>query len=278
MKQCNRHSRFPLCITFLTLIFLYTPLVMVVIASFNASKYGGEWVGFSLQWYVKLFHSTAIWEALLNTLFVAIIATIASTILGTLSALALYRAKSKWKAIYHVLVQTPLIVPDILMGISMLLLFVLIFSICGPIITPLTGLQMHLGIITIIIAHTTFCLSYVAIVVLGRLQEFDHSLIEAAQDLGASGLYTFIRVTFPLILPGIIAGALFSFTLSVDDFVITFFVKGAGDTTLPIYIQSAMRRGTPAVINALSVVFLILTFGFVFVIQKLLTVKHSINK
>ena len=126
---------------------------------------------------------------------------------------------------------------------------------------------------TIIIAHITFCMSYVTMVVLGRLQDFDSSLIEAAQDLGANSFQTFFKVTFPVISPGVIAGALFAFTLSIDDFVITFFVKGAGDTTLPIYIQSAMRRGTPAVINALSVVFLIFTFILVFISQKLLEPK-----
>ena len=112
-------------------------------------------------------------------------------------------------------------------------------------------------------------------VVLGRLKEFDNSLLEAAQDLGASGLYTFFHVTLPVIMPGIVAGALFAFTLSIDDFVITFFVKGAGDTTLPIYIQSAMSRGTPPVLNALSVIFLLLTFGLVFVTQNLLSKGKS---
>ena len=161
------------------------------------------------------------------------------------------------------------------MGISLLMLFVLVISVCGGWVSSLLGINMHLGFTTIIIAHITFCLSYVTMVVLARLQEFDHSLIEAAQDLGASSLYIFFKVTLPIIMPGIIAGALFAFTLSIDDFVITFFVKGAGDTTLPIYIQSAMRRGTPAVINALSVIFLVLTFVFVFGTQKLLSRKKS---
>lgn len=268
-------SRFPMLITLLTLVFLYTPLVMVVIASFNASKYGGSWVGFSLIWYEKLFHHDVIWNALLNTMIIAFFSTFFSTVLGTLAALYLYRTKSKFKSIYSTLIYTPLIVPDILMGISLLMLFVLIISVCGGWVSSLFGINMHLGFTTIIIAHITFCLSYVTMVVLARLQEFDHSLIEAAQDLGASNLYIFFKVTLPIIMPGIIAGALFAFTLSIDDFVITFFVKGAGDTTLPIYIQSAMRRGTPAVINALSVIFLVLTFVFVFGTQKLLSRKKS---
>lgn len=278
MRKGNHRSRFPFCITLLTLIFLYTPLIVVAVASFNASKYGGAWTGFSLKWYERLFHDNAIWEALVNTLIIALIATFFATLLGTLAALALHRSKSRLTGIYSALVHTPLVVPDILQGIGLLLLFVTVISTFGEWIQRTFGIEMGLGFTTIIIAHITFCLSYVTMVVLGRLQEFDKSVIEAAQDLGASGLYTFFKVTLPIISPGIIAGALFSFTLSIDDFVITFFVKGAGDTTLPIYIQSAMRRGTPAVINALSVIFLLMTFLLVFVTQRLLSDKKEMQK
>ena len=273
MSKCNRHSRFPMVVTLITLIFFYAPLIIVATASFNASKYGGRWTGFSLKWYQKLFSDYSIWEALSNTLIIELIATFFSTLLGTLAALALYRSRSRFRGLYYALVYSPLVVPDILLGISLLLLFVSILSVCGAWVEQLTGIKMELGMTTIIIAHITFCMSYVTMVVLGRLQDFDSSLIEAAQDLGANSLQTFFKVTLPVISPGVIAGALFAFTLSIDDFVITFFVKGAGDTTLPIYIQSAMRRGTPAVINALSVVFLIFTFILVFISQKLLEPK-----
>ena len=262
----------------LTLVFLYTPLIVVAVASFNASKYGGAWTGFSLKWYERLFQDNAIWEALVNTLVIALIATLFATVLGTLAALVLHRSKSKLIGIYSALVHTPLVVPDILQGIGLLLLFEIVLSTFGEWTRRTFGIEMGLGMTTIVIAHITFCLSYVTMVVLGRLQEFDRSVIEAAQDLGASGLYTFFRVTLPIISPGIIAGALFSFTLSIDDFVITFFVKGAGDTTLPIYIQSAMRRGTPAVINALSVIFLLMTFVLVFITQRLLSDKKELKK
>ena len=274
-RRCNRNSRFPFSVLLFAMLFLYTPLVMVAVASFNASKYGGAWKEFSLKWYVQLFHTGAIWEALVNTLVIALLATVFSTVLGTLSALALHRSRSRLKGIYYALVHTPLVVPDILLGISMLLLFVTVMDVCGGWLESLFGLRLELGMTTVVIAHVTFCLSYVAMVVLGRLKEFDNSLLEAAQDLGASGLYTFFHVTLPVIMPGIVAGALFAFTLSIDDFVITFFVKGAGDTTLPIYIQSAMRRGTPPVLNALSVIFLLLTFGLVFVTQNLLSKGKS---
>lgn len=277
--KCNHRSRFPMFITLLTLVFLYAPLVVVGVASFNKSKYGGKWDGFSMIWYEKLFQSERVWEALANTLIIALIATVISTILGTLAALALYRMKSKIKGVYNALVYTPLVVPDILMGISLLLLFVLVIKSFGTWFTALTGIPFELGMTTIIIAHVTFCMSYVTMVVLGRLQEFDKSLIEAAQDLGASGLYTFFHVTLPVIMPGIIAGALFAFTLSIDDFVITFFVKGAGDTTLPIFIQSSIKHGRELpMLNALSVIFLLLTFLLVFFTQKLLTNKPKEKK
>jgi spermidine/putrescine transport system permease protein len=279
MSKCNKTGRFSFYVTLLTLIFLYAPLIVVAVASFNASKLGNQWQGFSLIWYEKLFQDAKIWEALCNTLIIAIVATLISTVLGTLAALVLYRSKNKLKPIYTSLVYTPLVVPDILMGIGLLLLFVMFISLFGEVISSLTGLDVGLGFTTIVIAHVTFCLSYVTMVVLGRLHEFDKSMLEAAQDLGASGLYTFLNVTLPAILPGIIAGALFAFTLSIDDFVITFFVKGAGDTTLPIFIESAMKKGRRLpLLNALSVLFIVFTFIVVFVTQKILTSQKDKNK
>ena len=279
MSKCNKTGRFSFYVTLLTLIFLYAPLLVVAIASFNASKLGNQWQGFSLIWYEKLFQDAKIWEALCNTLIIAIVATLISTVLGTLAALVLYRSKNKLKPIYTTLVYTPLVVPDILMGIGLLLLFVMFISLFGDVLASLTGLDVGLGFTTIVIAHVTFCLSYVTMVVLGRLHEFDKSMLEAAQDLGASGLYTFLNVTLPAILPGIIAGALFAFTLSIDDFVITFFVKGAGDTTLPIFIESAMKKGRRLpLLNALSVLFIVFTFIVVFVTQKILTSQKDKNK
>ena len=275
-KRCNRHNLFPLVVIILALIFLYVPLVQITIASFNASKYGGTFTKFTFKWYVELFRTSEIWEALVNTLIIAVIATFFSTVLGTLSALALHRSRNRFRGIYHALVHTPLVVPDILLGISMLLLFEMMFKIFGPWFEQIFGIQLHFGMGTVIIAHITFCLSYVAMVVLSRLKEFDNSLLEAAQDLGASGLYTFFHVTLPVILPGIIAGALFAFTLSIDDFLITFFVKGADVQTLPTYIETSIRRGRkPGVLNALSVIFIVITFVVVLITQKLLTSKKS---
>jgi spermidine/putrescine transport system permease protein len=167
----------------------------------------------------------------------------------TLAAFALHRYRSRLQMVHYGMIYSPLIVPDILMGMSLLLFFV--------------ALKVKLGLFTIFIAHVTFCLSYVTMVVLSRLQDFDFSLIEAAQDLGANGWTAFRRILLPLIMPGIAAGGLLAFTLSLDDFVITFFVSGPGSTTLPIHIYSMMKHGAPAVINALSVILLLITFVLV---------------
>ena len=249
-------------VTIITLIFLYAPLVVVSIASFNNSKYGGAWRGFSFRWYEKLFTDTAIWEALVNTLVVALIATFFSTLLGTLAALALYKGKGKLQVFHYALVYSPLVVPDILMGISLLLLFVTTIGIGAKI-----GLSLELGMTTIIIAHVTFCLSYVTMVVLGRLQDFDHSLIEAAQDLGANALQIFFKVTLPIIAPAIIAGALFAFTLSIDDFVVTFFVRGNSFATLSTVIYTITKRKIPLSINALCAIMFITVLVILIVVN-----------
>ncbi len=252
----KRSSKIPFYATAGALAFFYLPLLVALVNSFNKSKYGGEWKGFTFDWYKALFHDVNIWQAFCNTLIIAVSATIVSTVLGTCAAFALHRYKDRLQFLHYLMIYSPLIVPDILMGMSLLLLFV--------------SLKVKLGIFTIILAHITFCLSYVAMVVLGRLQDFDYALVEAAYDLGATRFQAYSRVVIPVLAPGIIAGALFAFTLSIDDFVISFFVAGPGSTTLPIYIYSAMKHGSPAIINALSVVFLALTFIVVYISQKLL--------
>jgi spermidine/putrescine transport system permease protein len=248
-------KRFSFWATFAVLIFFYLPIVMLIITSFNESRFGGVWKGFSLKWYQQLFTEEALWKALRNSLFIGIGATIVSSILGTLAALTLHRYRSMLQKAHYGLVYTPLVIPDVLMGMSLLLFFV--------------AVHLQLGLFTIFIAHTTFCLSYVTFVVLARLQTFDYSLIEAAQDLGASYWQTFWRIKLPLLLPAILSGALLAFTLSIDDFVITFFVAGPGSTTLPIYIYSLMKFGSTPIINALSTVLILATFGIVWIVQTL---------
>ena len=255
-----KKSRFPLYITIAILIFFYLPIIIVFAQSFNASRFGGTWKGFTLDWYWKLFSDKNIWHALTNTLIIAVSSTIVSVILGTIAAFALYKYKTKLQVGHNILIYFPLVIPDILMGISLLLFFV--------------SLKIGLGLITIFLAHVTFSMSYVAMVVLGRFQDFDYSIMEAALDLGATWWTAVRKIMIPYLMPGIAAGGLLAFTLSLDDFVITFFVSGPDSTTLPLYIYSMMRHGSPSVINALSVLMVAFTFIVVFISKKLLEAKE----
>lgn len=255
-----RRSSTPLVVTIAVLAFFYLPIAVLVANSFNAARFGGEWKGFTFAWYQRLWSAPEIWHALANTLVIATIATIGSTVLGTTAAFALDRYRSRLQDAHYLLVYSPLVIPEILMGISLLLFFVAIGT--------------ELGYATIVVAHVTFCVSYVAMVVLGRLQDFDWSLVEAAQDLGADTWTAARRVVLPLLAPGIAAGALLAFTLSVDDFVITFFVAGPGTTTLPLRIYSMIKHGSPPLINALSTLLLVATTLAVWFSQRLLEENH----
>jgi spermidine/putrescine transport system permease protein len=251
-----KRSRFPLIVTGLVLLFFYLPILILIANSFNASRFSSSWQGFSLKWYARLLREPEIWTAARNTLVIAVAVTLVALVLGTLSALALHRfARSRLQRAHYTLIYTPLVVPEILMGISLLMAFV--------------AAGVRLGLLTIFLAHVTFCISYVALVVLGRLQDFDFSVVEAAQDLGAGWWTTARRVLLPMLAPGLAAGGLLAFTLSLDDFVITFFVAGPGATTLPIRVYSMIKHGATPLINALSTLLLLLTFVTVFVSQRL---------
>ena len=231
-------------------LFLYLPIVILVIYSFNASRYAsGAWRGFSLQWYASLFSNEAIGAALKNTLIVAAASTLISTVFGTMVALAMERYRFRGKLAFDALLYLPIIIPDIAMAVMLLLFFVLGHA--------------RLGLVTIIISHVAFNISFVAVVVRARLAFFDITLEEAAQDLYASEWQTFRRVTLPLIMPGILGGALLAFTLSIDDFVITFFTSGPGSTTLPLRIYSMVKLGITPEINALSSMMLVVSMGLV---------------
>ena len=239
-------------------VFLYFPIIILVVFSFNASRYAsGAWRGFSLEWYATLFSNEAIGVALKNTLVVAGVSTFVSTVFGTMVALAMERYRFRGKLAFDALLYLPIIIPDIAMAVMLLLFFVL-------------G-RARLSLVTIIISHVAFNISFVAVVVRARLAYFDISLEEAAQDLYANEWQTFRRVTLPLIMPGILGGALLAFTLSIDDFVITFFTSGPGSTTLPLRIYSMVKLGVTPEINALSSVMLLVSMGLVllsFLLQK----------
>ncbi|TMH96736.1 MAG: ABC transporter permease, partial [Betaproteobacteria bacterium] len=215
--------------------FLYVPLFIVIIYSFNNSRLNAEWVGFTLDWYDKLFHNQDMLAAAGNSLLIALTASAVSTVLGTMAGVALYRYKAR---LLQILVLAPIAIPEILMGVSLLIFFVM--------------LNFTLGLISVALAHITFCIGFVAIVVRARLTGMDETLTEAARDCGASPWNAFRYITLPLIMPGVIAGALMAFTLSIDDFVITFFTAGAGTVTLPLQIYSMIKIAVTPEVNAVS--------------------------
>jgi spermidine/putrescine transport system permease protein len=219
-------------------IFLYLPIIILIIFSFNENKATSIWTGFSLVWYQALFKDQAVLEALKVTLWVAFWSTLISTVIGTLTAIAMERFKFAGKVAYDAVLYLPIIIPDIVMALSTLLFFVI--------------MGIPLSRYTVLIAHVAFNISFVAIIVRARLADMDNVLEEAAADLGANEWQTFRRITLPLLMPGILSGALLAFTLSLDDFVITFFVSGPGATTLPVRVYSMIRFGLTPEVNAVS--------------------------
>jgi len=235
-------GKFSRLITFLILIFFYIPIAVVVLFSFNASK-SPVWVGFSLLWYKELFtNSYSIWKAFWNSIIVAISASFVATALGAFGAIGLYWGKFKGKDYIWIISYLPLIIPDIIIGVSLLIFFVFI--------------KLRLSLFTIFIAHVTFSLPYALMIVFSRLQDFEYSIIEAAYDLGATEEIALFKVIIPISFPGILAAFFMSLTLSIDDFVITFFVAGPGSTTLPLKIYSMIRFGISPTINAISTLML----------------------
>lgn len=228
--------------------FLYIPLVILIIFSFNNAKIVTGWKGFTFKYYYELFANREILTAFWNTILVGMLSTVISTILGVLSALALENKKFTGRKFLSGLIFLPLIMPDILMGVSLALLY--------------NFMKIQTGLWTVLLAHITFCVSYTVIVIQSRLEGFDYSMEEAAMDLGANKFQIFTKIKLPLIMPGIIAAALLAFTLSIDDFIITFFTTGRGFNTLPIYVEGAIRRGTITTINALSTLMIGFTFIF----------------
>ncbi len=246
-------KRFGKIYSFLIYLFLYIPILVLIIFSFNESKLNATWTGFSLKWYKSLFNNYSIMEAMKSSLIVAFASTIISVILGTLTAIGMYKYKFKGKSVIDSILFFPLIIPEIVMGIAMLSFF--------------SVFKISTGLTTLIIAHVTFSISYVVIVVKTRLEGFDKSIEEAAMDLGATPFETFTKVTLPIISPGIVSGALLAFTLSLDDVIISFFVAGPGSNTLPLKVFSMVKFGVTPEINALSTILLVFTLVLVVVME-----------
>lgn len=265
IEQPRRSWRDRLLAVHATLIylFLYAPIVILVIFSFTRDSFGVRWTGFTLDWYGRMLADQRLIGAAFNTLKVALIATVVSTIIGTLTALALERYRFRGRTAFDALLYLPIVIPEIVMALALLAFFASSFGI----IEKLTDQRFSMSLTTVIIAHIAFSISFVVVVVRASLRGFDRRLEEAAQDLGANEWQTFWRITFPLILPGIIGGALLAFTLSLDDFVISFFTTGPGTSLLPIEVYSQVKRAITPKINAISTVMLIVSMLLVGVSQ-----------
>ena len=244
-------SRFMLA---LTIFFLFLPLLVIIVYSFNKGK-SAVFTQPSLIWYKKLiFDSSDLWHALWNSLVVAFSSAAVSTVLGAAASIGINWYKFPGKKFIQTLAYLPMVLPEIIIGISMVIFF--------------SGVKVPLGLFTVFAAHTTFCLPFVFLMVNARLDEFDFSIVEASRDLGATERQTMLQVVIPAIMPGIMSGFLMAVTMSLEDFVITFFVAGPGSTTLPLYVYSMIRFGVSPVINSLSFVMVLFTCAIAFVLRK----------
>jgi spermidine/putrescine transport system permease protein len=240
--------------------FIYLPVVILIIFSFNNTRSVALFTGFSTEWYTSLANNEELLDAARNSLLVGLITTIVATIIGTMTALAMDRYRFKLRTSFDANLYLPIVIPEIVMGIALLLYF---NQALFPFMENVFGIRASTGLPTITISHIAFDIPFVYVIVRARLADFDKTLEEAAADLGADEWNTFQRVTLPLLMPGIIGGALMAFTLSLDDYLITAFTKGIRDQTMPLYIYSLVRRGVTPEINALSTALLLASIGLV---------------
>ncbi len=241
-------------------IFLFLPIFVLILFSFNTSELNIIFEGFTLHWYKDLFYNRSLLEALINTLLVALSSTIISTIIGTISAYGLYKYDFKGKKIINELLYIPIVIPEIVLGISLLSIYTL--------------MKMELGMFTLILAHITFSIPFVIVSVRSSLTSMDPNLEQAASDLGADSLTTFFRVILPSLVPGILSGAELAFSLSLDDVVISYFTAGPGSNTLPLHIYSIIKTGVTPDVNALIslmllTIFIVLTISMVISLRKI---------
>lgn len=240
----------------LILFFIYLPIGVLVVNSFNDSRYGTSWQGFTFKWYERLFANESLMTAATHSLTIAIVAATVATLIGTLGAVALYRYQFKGKAAMSSMVFVSMLTPDIVMAISLLIIFI--------------AIGIELGFVSLLIAHITFCLPFVIIAVYSRLRGFDVRMLEAARDLGAGEGYIFRKIIFPLALPAIASGWLLSFTLSLDDVIVSAFVTGPGYEILPLKVYSMVRVGVSPEVNAISTLLLVISLTLVAISQLLL--------
>ena len=288
----NPHRRHPFIFSsaMLVYLFLYAPIIVLILFSFNASRANVTFEGFvsvfsdttvmdgslvksspcgPFHWFCELYKNQDVLEAAGNTLTIAFTSTLVSTIIGTMAALALQRYEFRLKPFSQLSLYIPIVIPEIVMGIGILTLFSQLFGLINNSLGLAGDSRLSLGLGTVIVSHIAFSVPFVTLVVQARLQGFDKSFEEAAMDLGANEWTTFRRITLPMILPGVLSGGLLAFTLSLDDFVITFFTNGPGSTTLPIYVYGLLRRIITPQVNALSTVWILTVFLAVLLLQKL---------
>jgi spermidine/putrescine transport system permease protein len=238
---------------FALLLFLYAPIVVMAVYSFNASKTSKIWGGFTLKWYASLFANTQIFSALMYTLVIALVATAFSSALGTLAALGISGMRQRTKNIMLAVNYLCIINPDIIIGVSLMLVFAF--------------MKLPFGLLTMFISHSVFCTPVVVMSVLPLIAKFDRHLLDAAYDLGAKPAYALRTIVLPQIRPGILTGALLSFTLSIDDFMVSFFTTGSGVTNLSIYVYTSARRGISPEVNALSVLMIFVVFTLLLIVN-----------
>ena len=256
-RAARKNFSFSQMVFIITMVFLFMPLLILIMYSFNNST-SMRWTGFSLRWYERLFSERELWRSFWNSIIIAMSSAVTATVIGTLGAIGVNWYRFRLRNYVQTISFLPMILPDIILGVSLAIFF--------------AGSGIPLGLFTIFVAHTTFNLPFVFLMVMARLDEFDFSIIEAAQDLGASEKETLFKVTVPICMPGIISGFLTAITLSLEDFVITFFVAGPGSSTLPIFIFSAITRkgGITPVISALSVVMILGTVLLTYLLRNFL--------
>ncbi len=254
----------------ITLLVLYLPIFVLVAYSFNIQNRGGVWRGFTWENYPKAWNNSAIYDAMINSLMIAFITTVFATIIGTLVAVLLWRFKFPFKGAYEGAMTLPIVIPEVCMGVALLM-----FYAATGMNNFFANTVWPINLSTIIIAHIAFCFPFVAIVVRSRLVGFNKQLEEASKDLGASEWQTFTQILVPFMMPGLVAGALLAFTLSLDDFVITFFTSGPETVTFPVKIYSMVKTGVKYEVNAASTVLILITLVATVIAMKLQSPEKS---
>lgn len=272
----RRNSWFTTSLAVLVYAFMYAPIVVLILYSFNESRTNVVFTGFvnrqpcgPFYWYCQLFNNRDVMDAARNTLIIAFTSTLTATVFGTMAALGLQRYNFFGKRASEAAIYTPIVSPEIVMGIGILVFFSAAFGFLNVALGLRGDSRLSMGMTTIIVSHVAFSMPFVILTVRARLVGFDPALEEAAADLGANEWTTFRRVTLPLIAPGVYAGAMLAFTLSLDDFIITFFTSGPGSTTLPIYVYGLLRRTVTPEVNALSTVWILAVLVLVLLYQRI---------